>query len=225
MPGAFGLLLTLVRKGAAVKPVNDLIPDYVLGDLPADEQRRLDALVADSPELRREIDRVTEALAATASDAAPVSPDRSLRARLLQTLGSVDRFADFFEDLTRLFELPVETIRKLLARIDGPEWEDSLMGVQLQGSELFHFAVGPRLRETGAAGGVVRIRAGVKFPQHRHHGDEMTFVLEGGYVADGRVYGPGAMIPMSTGTEHHYQASPERDLVLMVLHRGITLLP
>jgi quercetin dioxygenase-like cupin family protein len=207
-----------------VKPVLDLIPDYVLGDLPPDQQRHLDALVAASPELTREVDRVTEALATRAGATVALSPAPELRARLLQTLGSVDRFAPFFEPLSLMFELPVETVRKLLARIDGHEWEASLLGVRLEGSELFHFPVGPRLRETGAAGGVVRIGAGVKFPQHRHHGDELTFVLEGGYVADGRTYGPGATIPMSGGTEHHYQAAPERDLVIMVLHRGITLL-
>jgi quercetin dioxygenase-like cupin family protein len=208
-----------------VKPVHDLIPDYVLGELSAEQQRQVDALIEDSPELRREVDRVTEALAAAAGVTTAVAPAPALRARLLRTLGGVDRFAPFLDELTRLFELPVETIRKLLARVDGPEWEDSLLGVKLHGSELFHFPVGPRLRETGAAGGVVRIRAGVKFPQHRHHGDEVTFVLEGGYIAGGRTYGPGSTIPAPGGTEHHYQSAPERDLVLMVLHRGITLLP
>jgi anti-sigma factor ChrR (cupin superfamily) len=80
------------------------------------------------------------------------------------------------------------------------------------------------LRETGAAGGVLRVRAGVTFPQHRHHGNETTYVLEGGYVADGRTYGPGWTIEMTGGTEHDYQSAPERDLVIMVLHRGITRL-
>jgi quercetin dioxygenase-like cupin family protein len=205
-----------------VKPVLDLIPDYVLGALPADEQREVDDLVAGSAELQREVDRVTEALAVTARDT--VVPPPSLRARLLQTLTSVDRFAPFVDELTRIFELPEATLRKLLARIDEHEWETSLLGVELASAELFHFPVGPRLRETGAAGGVVRIRAGATFPQHRHNGDELTFVLEGGYIADGRTYGPGATIPMSGGTEHHYQAAPERDLVIIVLHRGITLL-
>jgi quercetin dioxygenase-like cupin family protein len=153
------------------------------------------------------------------------TPAPGLRARLLQTLGSADRFAPFLADLTGLFELPADTVRRLLARIDEHAWEDTLLGVRLQGAELFHFPVGPRLRETGAAGGVVRIRAGVRFPRHRHHGDEVTYVLEGGYVDDGgRVHGPGSAIAMSTGTEHHYQAAPERDLVIIVLHRGITLL-
>jgi anti-sigma factor ChrR (cupin superfamily) len=207
-----------------VKPVLDLIPDYVLGALAADEQRLVDEQLARSPELRQELDRVTEALAVTANDVAPVAPAASLRARLLDTLSSVDRFTPFVEELTRMFELPVATIRKLLARIDEHEWESSLLGVKLETAELFHFPVGPRLRETGAAGGVVRIRAGETFPQHRHHGDELTFVLEGGYIADGHTFGPGATIPMATGTEHRYQAAPERDLVIMVLHRGITLL-
>jgi quercetin dioxygenase-like cupin family protein len=205
-----------------VKPVLELIPDYVLGALPADEQSEVDELVARSPELQREVDRVTEALAVTARDT--VAPPPGLRARLLQTLTSADRFAPFLDDLTRIFELPVATVRKLLARIDEHEWETSLLGVRLDSAELFHFPVGPQLRESGGAGGVVRIRAGATFPQHRHHGDELTYVLEGGYIADGRTYGPGEAIPMTTGTEHHYQAAPERDLVIMVLHRGITLL-
>ena len=70
----------------------------------------------------------------------------------------------------------------------------------------------------------MRVRAGVTFPQHRHHGDELTFVLEGGYLAGARTLGAGSIIEMSTDTAHDYQAAPERDLVLMVLHRGITLL-
>ena len=207
-----------------MKPVLDLIPDYVLGALPAEEQRHVDALIAQSPDLRREVDRVTEALVTTAAKVPPVAPAPSLRARLLRTLDTVDRFAPFLDDLTRLFELPVETIRKLLARIDGPEWETTLLGVQLHGSELFHFPVGPRLRETGAAGGVLRVKAGVTFPQHRHHGNEVTYVLEGGYIADGRTYGPGSSIEMTGGSEHDYRSAPERDLVIMVLHRGITML-
>jgi hypothetical protein len=207
-----------------VKPILELIPDYVLGALPADEQRQLDTLIASSPELQREVDRLTEALAGTALDIAPVAPAPEGRARLLRTLGSVDRFAPFLDELSRLFELPIETIRRLLARIDEHEWEHTLLGVPLQGCELFHFAVGPGLRASGAAGGVLHVQAGVTFPQHRHHGDEVTFVLEGGYVAGDQIYGPGSRIEMSGGTAHDYRSAPERDLVIMVLHRGITLL-
>jgi quercetin dioxygenase-like cupin family protein len=162
-----------------------------------------------------------EALAGAASSLPPVSPSPSVRERLLETLRGVDRFAPFFEDLVRLFQLPLPAIRRLLARIDSGDFESTLLGRKLDGSELFHFAVGPDLAGTGAAGGVVRIRGGVTFPAHRHHGDETTYVLEGGYLADGRLLGPGSVIEMRAGSEHDYRSAPGRDLVLAVLHRGI----
>jgi len=199
-----------------------LLPEYVLGTLPEEQRREIDALVAASPALQREVDEATEALARTADLVPRVRPAPGGRARLLDTLGSVERFAPFFADLTRIFELPLDSIRRLLARIDGSAWETSLLGVRLEGTELFHFQVGPRL--AGAAGGVVRVRAGLTFPRHTHHGNEITYVLEGGYRSDGRVYGPGSAIEVTTGTEHAYAAAPERDLVLAVLHRGIGLL-
>jgi hypothetical protein len=200
------------------------LPDYVLGALPESERREIDALVAASPALRREADRMSETLALAAEELPLAPPPPSVRSRLMRTLGSADRFAPFLGDLTRLFELPADTIRALLARIDGPVWETTLLGVELKGTELFHFPVGPRLAATGAAGGVLRVRAGVAFPPHRHHGNEVTYVLEGGYVAGGRVYGPGSAIEMSGGSSHDYRSAPERDLTIMVLHRGITLL-
>ena len=118
-------------------------------------------------------------------------------------------------------------MRALLARIDAraPAWETELLGVELQGAELFHFQVGPTLAATGAAGGVLRVRAGVTFPIHSHHGHEVTFVLEGLYVTDdGHAHGPGSILEMPADTTHAYRAGPPRDLVLMVLHHGITML-
>jgi anti-sigma factor RsiW len=202
----------------------DLLPEYVLGALPDSERREVDAQLAASPALQREADRVTETLALAAEALPPAPPPASVRSRLMRTLGSADRFAPFLDDLTRLFELPAETMRALLARIDGHIWETALFGVELKGTELFHFPVGPTLAATGAAGGVLRVRAGVAFPPHRHHGNEVTYVLEGGYVADGRVHGPGSAIEMIGGSSHDYRSAPERDLTIMVLHRGITLL-
>jgi quercetin dioxygenase-like cupin family protein len=173
--------------------------------------------------LQREVDEATEALARTAELLPRVRPSPAVRLRLLDSLDGVERFAPFFADLVRLFELPLESVRRLLARIDSSAWETSLQGVALKGTELFHFQVGPQLAATNAAGGVVRVRAGVTFPRHRHNGNEVTYVLEGGYCIDGRVYGPGASIEATAETVHDYQAAPERDLVLAVLHRGIAL--
>lgn len=204
-----------------------LIPDYLLGALPGEQRRRLDALIAESPAFRREVDAAAEALAGSVSALGAARAPAAVRVRLLDTLGGVERFAPFFDDLVALFELPPSTIKRLLGRIDdiGASWEQSLMGVALQGAELFHFPVGPRLGAAGAAGGVLRVRPNVTFPWHSHHGNEVTYVLEGGYLADGRSYGPGTRIESMGGTAHDYRSAPGRDLVLIVLHHGITMLP
>jgi quercetin dioxygenase-like cupin family protein len=170
---------------------------------------------------------VSEHLVEAMTPARPEAP-RTVRSRLLATLGTVDRFAPFIDDLVALFQLPADSIRALLARIDdaGRPWERTLLGKPLDGAELFHFAVGPALAASGGAGGVLRLRAGARFPMHRHHGDEVTFVLEGGYreAGDGAgpIHGPGSVIERSGDSAHDYQAAPGRDLVMMVLHRGIS---
>jgi hypothetical protein len=214
-------------KLASQAELHRLIPDYLLGSLSGVQRRRFEALIAQSAAFRREVDAAAEALAGSTSALGSARPSAAVRSRLLTTLGGVDRFAPFFEDLVALFELPLATIKRLLVRIDdiGQTWETSLLGVALQGAELFHFAVGPRLGATGAAGGVLRVRPNVTFPWHSHHGNEVTYVLEGGYVADGRTYGPGTRIELTGGTAHDYRSAPGRDLILIVLHQGITMLP
>ena len=211
-----------------------LIPDYLLGALSREQQRQVDALIAGSPAFRREVDAAAEALAGAALALAPVPPPPALRARLLQTVAGVDRFAPFFDDLVALFELPLGSLKRLLARIDehlaggadkAAPWESTLMGVPLVGAELFHFPVGPRLAAMGAAGGVLRVQPDVTFPRHSHNGGEVTFVLEGGYIADGRTYGPGTRLEVPGGIIHDYRSAPGRDLLLIVLHHGITMLP
>jgi putative transcriptional regulator len=201
-----------------------LIPDYVLGLLPEDRRRELDALAADSPVFREEVDRVAESLAGGADRLEPALPPPAVRARLLRTLEGVERFAPFFEDLGRLFQLPLERIKTLLARIDAADgWESTLLGVPLQGARLFHFTVGPTLAAAGAAGGVVRIAPGVTFPRHTHQGPEVTYVLEGGYCVDERVYHPGSSIEVTGDAAHTYRSAPGRELVLAVLHHGIAM--
>jgi hypothetical protein len=201
-----------------------LIAEYLVGHLSEQQQRDADASLAASPSLRREVDEASEALALAVETLPPLPPSPSARARLIDALSGADRFAPFLDDLTRLFELSAAAMRRLLARIDRPEWETTLLGVPLGGAELFHFAVGPDLAATGAAGGVLRLRPEVVFPRHRHHGDETSYVLEGGYCVDGQVHGPGSTIEMSAGSQHDYRSAAGRDLVLMVLHRGITIL-
>lgn len=146
----------------------------------------------------------------------PVAPSRDLRARLLDSLAGPDRFRTFFAELARRFDLTVEVVRALLGRIDDPAaWEAS----PSPWIRLIHFPGGPAV--AAADCGFVRVAAGKRFPRHGHDGDEMTFVLEGRALVGERALGPGDVVEVGAGDVHELVVAPERDLVLMVVHRGI----
>jgi hypothetical protein len=150
---------------------------------------------------------------------APETPSPALRARLLETLRGPDRFRPFLAELARRFDLTVETVRGLLAKIDDPAaWETTPMSW----IKLIHFPGGPALAEADA--GFVRVSAGTTFPRHSHQGPEMAFVLEGRMIKNGRSYLPGDIDEVPTDEVHEYQVGPESDLVVMVWHNGIKFL-
>jgi quercetin dioxygenase-like cupin family protein len=145
----------------------------------------------------------------------PIAPAAETRSRLMNGLDGPERFAPFFAQLSRLFDLPVLIIVGLLARIDDPRaWEDGVPGVK-----LIHFAAGPR--RAAAEAGLVRLAPGACFPRHRHLGRETTIVLEGTLLDSRRDYGPGASVEHATDSVHRYAAAAARDLVIAVLHHGI----
>jgi anti-sigma factor ChrR (cupin superfamily) len=199
------------------------LPEYVLGTLAPTEMREMDALVAASPALRREVDLLTEALAGAAAGLVPVAPSPAVRARLLASVstaaGPADRFAPFVAQLARLFDLPADGMRAVLARIDdAAAWLTFSPGIDYQ-----HFVPGPRLAAVpGCEAGLVRLNAGVTFFRHRHlGGPETTFVLSG-TMRDGEpCYGPGSLITREQGTVHAYAATADQDLLIAVLHHGI----
>jgi hypothetical protein len=203
-----------------VKPdLLDRLPEYVLGTLPAGHRAALRAEVDASPDLQREVAHLTEALAHTARGLTPLSPSPSARSRLLESLGGPDRFRPFFAELTRRFDLTVEVVRALLARIDDPAaWQPS----PWPWIELIHFQGGPAL--SGADAGFVRVAAGRAFPRHSHQGPELAFVLEGRMIKDGRSYLPGDLDEVPTDEIHEYTVGLEGDLVVMVWHNGISLI-
>jgi anti-sigma factor RsiW len=194
----------------------DRLSDYVLGTLPAPELDALRVEIDASPDLQREVAHLTEALARSASALPPVAPSPAVRRRLLDSLHGPDRFCAFFGPLARYFDLGVEAVRNLLARIDDPTaWEAS----PSPWIKLIHFEGGPAL--AGADAGLVRVSAGKIFPRHSHQGPELAFVLEGRMIKNGRTYLPGDIDEVSTDEIHEYTVGEEQDLVVMVWHHGI----
>jgi anti-sigma factor ChrR (cupin superfamily) len=192
-----------------------LLPEHALGTLPPEQAAQLQAELGRSPALARELDGIVAALVRAAEALPPVAPDPSVRARLLRTLDSADRFAPFVARLTGLLDLTADAVRKLLTHIDdAAAWEPGLPGMEMQ-----HFAAGPRLATADA--GFVRLQPGQSFPRHRHLGPEVSMVLEGAMCDGDRVYGPGQVLELAEGSEHSYSASSDRPLVLLTVHNGI----
>lgn len=202
---------------------DQLVPDYVLGFLSEADRRRMDAALAGSDALRREVDETREALAAASASAlAPVTPHPTLRQRIVGQIDGVDRFRPFFAELARILELPIAAVRTLLAKIDDRAgWLPIKPGIW-----MFGFEPGQGPGDDGdRQANFLRLAPGAAFPRHQHLGPELAFVLEGaGHDEDGRRYGPGAIIAHPTGSAHGFHAGDRRDLCLVVVHHGITFL-
>ncbi|MCC6647467.1 MAG: hypothetical protein IT374_18080 [Polyangiaceae bacterium] len=164
-----------------------------------------------------------ELLALLGAGAPPAAPPGSLRAALLDAVSSPDprvALAGFAGRLERLFDLAPAAVDALLSAVARPaEWEPYVEGVG-----LLHFEPGPRVA-SGAArvdAGLVRFRAGLAYPRHRHVGDEVMLILAGGLVEDvsQRRAVAGDLLHMGPGTEHGFRILPGAECVAAVLLHG-----
>jgi putative transcriptional regulator len=116
-------------------------------------------------------------------------------------------------------DLPFEGVKNILSQVDDrAHWEPA----PLPGVQLMHFAGGPAT--AGADVGLVRIEPDLRFPKHRHKGEERLFVIEGGYVdSSGQTYGPGDIQVMQPNTTHDYTVLPGGLLAALVLYEGIEI--
>jgi anti-sigma factor ChrR (cupin superfamily) len=197
----------------------ELLPDYVVGALDEAEARAIEAVLASSPELRREAQLLAEALDQLGAALPPVAPSAEARARLLDAAGSEDRFLPFVERIARWSDLAVEAVRLLVRRIDqATAWEPG----PLPGIELIHFEHGPAA--IGVDTGFVRFAPGFRFPMHTHAADEVNYVLEGALIdSDGTVYGPGEALLKDPTMVHAFETAADRPTVLFVAQSGFEI--
>lgn len=189
--------------------------DRALGLAPVAEQAQPEP----DPQLRAEADAVGEALSALAVALPSPSPHPDLRTRLLASASGPARFAPFIDRLARMIDVAADAARELLASIDRPgAWLPSPAPNVL----LIHLPGGPAV--AGLDAGFVRIAAGTPFPLHRHIGDERVLVLQGSYRdSTGATVRAGEQTHMPAGSEHHFTAGPERDLIYAVVFGGIEI--
>lgn len=176
------------------------------------EDELLDAFLAELPE------ESVDTLARVGPD---VRPSASLRDALLadaQTEGRFDRFA---ATVAGLLDVEPERARALLDGIGRTtSWTDG----PVPSVDVYHVEGGPAVAD--AITGFVRMSAGVRFPAHRHLGDEVVLVIQGSFEdgVSGRVHRAGEAVSMPAGSEHDFRARPGPALVyLVVLREGLQI--
>ncbi|MDP2308414.1 MAG: cupin domain-containing protein [Pseudomonadota bacterium] len=207
-----------MTPSAAHTHVIELLPDWMNAALDEREAREVSAHLDACPDCNTVFASYQEILGALALTLAPVHPDPSVRARLVQTIagGRLHRFAG---QVSALFAIDDGRARAALDQIDQAEgWEPApLPGVWqriVEGAPPGHMM------------GFIRIPTGVSVPWHEHLGEERTLVLQGRLVDDGgRIYRPGDEMPAALGSRHTFVADGPVDLVCgLFLQGGYTLL-
>jgi putative transcriptional regulator len=189
--------------------VDDQLPELLLGTLEArtreDVERHLEACAA----CRKQWDALRPATEALVQELPSEPPPPALGRRLMEFIRGEGRFADFAGEVARLFDVEVDTARELLRQVRDPNaWMDG----PAPGVALLPVASGPRLE--GAMAAFVRLSPGASFPTHTHGGQELNFVLQGGFREDtGREVWPGQQLEKRSGTTHAYVALEGPDCI------------
>ncbi len=186
--------------------------DPVTEDLHPDFAR--EALEGTDPgeqaELLELVHRLPEALPCGGGPAA-------VRARLLEeTSRAPERYTPFTRTLSELYDLPRADIRALLERSADPSaWKMS----GLPGIKKLPVRAGAGCR--GAQTYLVKLAAGVRFPEHHHDGLETVLVMAGSYTeSTGKHYVTGDIHLMEPGTTHSFTIAKDEDCIAATLLHG-----
>ena len=147
-----------------------------------------------------------------ASDAAAPA---DLRDTLLRSVAPATRYEGFCARVARFLDLDPARTRELLRRAGEPEaegWREEITA----GLRVLHFDGGPQRAQAHC--GLVRVEPGVRFPHHRHRGDEWAFVLSGCAREDGgRLWNPGDLVRNTRGSEHSFEVIGDEPFVFVVV--------
>jgi anti-sigma factor ChrR (cupin superfamily) len=143
-----------------------------------------------------------------------------VRARVLRTVSTVNRFEMFAAQVGALIDVTVDKARELVGRIDDIK---SWIATPVEGVFSYDLPAGPAAAD--AVVGFVRLRPGIVFPDHEHMGDEVMFVVQGSCIDScGTTMKRGDLIRMPPGTHHDFKAQPGPDFIYLgVAKNGIMM--
>jgi anti-sigma factor ChrR (cupin superfamily) len=175
----------------------EMLPLYALGALDLDEAKLVEDAVAKDPALRAELDKYIAIVGRE------VAPSPSVRDRLfadVDALSKPNRWERFAARVAEIYDVTVDKARMFLSWIDEPSrWENAAV----PGVQLIHLPAGPQW--AAADCGIVRMPAGFHFPNHGHHGPELTYVLQGKITeSSGATLDVGEELELPAGAEHSF---------------------
>lgn len=202
--------------------LESLLVDYALGVLPAEARTQVEDELGKSPELKRDLDDIQEALASLTFELPPARPRAEGKNILLAGLDDQLRFEPFTATLAEMFDASVEKARAALGWLADPRrWE--LGG--MPGVELLRCEPGPKAQQWQV--GFIRFAPGLQFPKHRHLGEDHLFVMSGEFTdtASGETHKTGDMVIKAPGTEHAFEVDGRWPCLVATRFPGIEILP
>lgn len=161
--------------------------------------------MSDTNEILHDAD--TDAWALLANELPAATLPSAARARFHALVKGRERFAPFANEIARSFNAPLDAVRGALGRIDDPA---AWLALPVPGLQVIPVC-------STSNGGVVigKLRAGTRIPRHRHRTRELTFVLDGELIAEGKTHTRAACLDMPEGTEHTLDVSPTDDCLVV----------
>jgi putative transcriptional regulator len=171
---------------------SDYLVLQVLGSLEQRDKILLDSALAESADLQAELMDLQEAVAALVYAAPSVPLSADLKDRLFQQIARSDVLQK--SDLYHLFSL---SLQRLIQQAEGLDWQpmpgsDTAATMATLEIDRAHDQIAFYV-QAGSAG---------KFPAHWHAAGEEVLVLQGDFVVDGQIYGPGERIYSRADTTH-----------------------
>jgi putative transcriptional regulator len=179
------------------------LPEYVLGTMAPTRaksiERHLQGCVACS--------RASRALGRTADDlalsVARVAPPPASWELIRASLVGGARFVQFLPQLSEMYDLPDAALRPLLEKLlMDSAWEEG----PAPGITVIPVNTGPKFSEAFSA--FVKIPPGVIFPRHRHEGEELNLILQGGFRERGKDRWRGDFVREAAGSSHEQLGLP-----------------
>jgi len=194
---------------------HDDVFEAVLEPCVPSEVVRRDAALVQKGVTAGELAEAKQVVAALADADSPEAPPTGLRARLLTSVGRKGRHGRYVDRVARIFRISPDDAEKLLARAEDPS---SFMPSPVPGVDVVPVET-PAFPNALAV--VARIQPGVRFPRHRHVGDEIMLILEGGLrEEEGAEVWRGDELLRDEGTSHSFVALEGEPCIAVSLVEG-----